>query len=196
MGIVKRVVGSVALSAVISCVALALPAGAASNNGTDHFGPFPSTSVDNGTCGPWANDTFNRFFTVHNNGNGTFTVTEEFKDGSFVTTGPASPGCAETTDSHHGTVVTPGITGNMQGRETGTVTSSTYNPNSCSAPGADCTTTAGFISAVFGPAASFNVTDFNFEYNSSDQALQYHHWSDKYNPGQATEQFIGDIATQ
>lgn len=45
---------------------LAIDAMASSaSNGTKHFGPFPSTSPDSGTCGnDWAEDTFDRFFTV------------------------------------------------------------------------------------------------------------------------------------
>src|SRR2546422_4180044 len=55
-------------------------------NGTQHYGAYPSTSPDSGTCGPdWANDTFDRHFTVRRNPDGTFLVVEQFKDGSFVT---------------------------------------------------------------------------------------------------------------
>ena len=43
-----------------------------SGGGTQDFGPFPSSSPDGGTCGaPWANDTFDRSFRVHDNGDGT-----------------------------------------------------------------------------------------------------------------------------
>jgi hypothetical protein len=171
---------------------------AGSNDGTQHFGPFPSTSPDGGSCGqPWAQDTFNRSFSVHDNGDGTFKVTEEFTDGTFVTTGPVSPGACEMTN-HHGSTVRSGITGSLRGFLTGTVTSSIFNPNGCTTAGAHCTTAAGFIAAVFAPAATFTCFEgfagcaFNFEYDSSDQSLAYHHWQDKSSP--SGEQFIGDIA--
>ncbi|HEX6349880.1 MAG TPA: hypothetical protein VF160_10890 [Candidatus Dormibacteraeota bacterium] len=164
--------------------------------GTVQFGPFASGSPDGGTCAPWAMDTFNRSFSVHDNGDGTFRVTEDFKDGTFVTTGPASPGGCETSN-HHGSTVSPGITGSLRGYLTGTVSSNTFNPSGCAA--GDCTTAAGFILAVFGPAARFTCfvgpadCDFNFEYDSSDPSLVYRHWQDKSSPD--GEQFIGDIAT-
>ena len=44
-------------------------------------------------------DTFDRHFTVKANGDGTFTVVEQFKNGSFVTELSTSPGelCPERT---------------------------------------------------------------------------------------------------
>src|SRR5438046_8364759 len=80
-----------------------------------HFVPFASTSPDNGSCGHfWATDTFDRFFNVHDNGNGTFSVDEQFKNGSFVTIGGDSPSaCAP--DSRHGSTVEPGINGTFVG---------------------------------------------------------------------------------
>lgn len=193
MNILTQRIAAGIVTAALALASLTLPALAA-NNGTDHFGPFASTSTDGGSCGvPWANDTFNRFFTVHDNGDGTFAVREEFKDGTFTTIGGVSPGSCESTN-HHGTIVTPGITGDFQGFLAGTVTSSTYNPNGCSTPSA-CTTIAGFLTAVFG-VITLNTTSFNFEYHSSDKSLQYHHWQDKSADKGTGEQFIGDIATQ
>jgi len=192
----KRVTLSVAFASML----LLFPATAAAN-GTEHFGPFPSTTPDNGTCGqPWATDTVDRDFSVHDNGDGTFRVKEQFKNGSFVTTGPASPGACET-DQHHGTTVRPGVVGNFTGFLDGTVTSTTYNPNGCSAAGADCTTTQGFLLAVFGASGPATFTcnlgyagcSFNFEYSSSDKTLTYHHWQDK-SDNHGGEQFVGDIA--
>jgi hypothetical protein len=173
-----------------------LPAVAlAKGGGTDHFGPFFSTTTDGSSCGiDWANDTFDRSFTVKDNGDGTFSVREEFKNGSFVTNGATSPGRCETTSNHHGSTVTPGIAGQFTGFLAGTVTSATYNPNGCATPGT-CTTTGGFITAVFGAAAPFDITSFNFEYNSSDKSLQYHHWQDM-SDNHGGEKFEGDIATQ
>jgi len=177
---------------------------AAGSGGTDHFGPFDGASPDGGSCGgPWANDTYERSYTVHDNGDGTFRVTADSRHGSFVTTGPASPGACEASD-HHGSVVQAGVMGSFQGSLSGTVTSSTYNPDGCNttAKGANCSTTQGFLSLVFGlppfsPAftcnAGFAGCDFNFEYDSSDQSLQDHHWQDE-SDNHGGEKFVGDIA--
>ena len=168
----------------------------AAGGGTQHLGPFPSTSPDGGTCGvPWANDTFDRSFSVHDNGDGTFKLTEDFKNGSFVTTGPDSPGACETSN-HHGTTVAPGVEGSFHGFLSGTVTSASYNPEGCAT--GDCSTLAGFLAAVF-PGGTFSCNlgyadcVFNFEYHSNDKSLAYHHWQDK-SDNHGGEQFIGDIA--
>jgi hypothetical protein len=172
--------------------------GAVAAGGADHFGPFPGASADNGSCSiQWALDTYQRSYMVVDNGDGTFKVTADSR-GSFVTTGPGSPGACETTN-HHGSTVVPGITGGFQGFLSGTVTSSTYNPAGCAVVDAGCNTTGGFIAAVFGSSADFTCFNgyagctFNFEYNSSDQSLQYHHWQDK-SDNHGGEQFVGDIA--
>ena len=188
------------LACGVFVVALVLAASASAKSDY-HMGPYNSTSPDNGSCGQqWAVDTFQRDFNVHDNGNGTFRVREEFKNGSFTTTGPVSPGACET-GSNHGSAVSAGVNGTMQGFLQGTVTSSTFNPNGCSAVGADCTTTQGFLLAVFGASGPGTFTcnfgyagcDFNFEYTAGDQGLLYHHWQDTEQGG--TEVFRGDIAS-
>lgn len=173
------------------------------DNNARRFGPFRSTSPDGGSCGQqWATDMFDRFFKVTKNGNGTFRVREDFRNGVFVTTGPLSPGACETTDSRHGTAVLAGITGRFFGFLDGTVTSNTFNPNGCSTPGA-CTTTQGFLLATFGPAgpATFTCNNgfagckFDFHYFSNDPRLIFRHWEDRGTDG-VNEIFLGDIATQ
>ncbi len=167
----------------------------ADNSGNVRLGPFASTSPDGGTCGgPWANDAFDRVFTVHDNGDGTFRLKEEFRNGTFVTTGPASPGACEATD-HHGLTVQAGVVGSFNGFLMGTVSGGTFNPGACDVTPAACSaSTTGFVTAVFGPGATLATATFNFEYSSSDQSLAYHHWQDKSDG--ATEQFVGDIANQ
>jgi hypothetical protein len=191
-------------SIAVLAVSLVLLTGTAaqadsSGGGTQKLGPFPSTSPDGGTCGPWANDTFDRSFSVHDNGDGTFNVTEDFRDGTFTTIGGASPGGCEIS-GNHGTTVNGGIVGEFQGFLSGTVTSATFNPKGCDG-GMQCATLAGFLKAVFAPTETFTCTsgfggcDFNFEYHSSDQSLEYHHWQDK-SDNHGGEQFIGDIANE
>jgi hypothetical protein len=151
--------------------AMASPMGA---NGTQHYGPFAGSSPDSGTCGPdWAQDTFERHFTVRNNGNGTFTVVEQFKKGAFTTTMGMSPGGCETNPG--GTIVT-GKTGDFHGFEIITVTGmqSSQDPNCVVAPNpAPCTTTS-FIQSHF--AGAFTVGTFFFHYSAGDQMLVFHEW--------------------
>jgi hypothetical protein len=157
-----------------------------------HFGPFASTSPDNGTCGVWATDTFDRFFNVHANGDGTFRVDEQFKNGSFVTFAGPSPGCSET-GSKHGSSVDAGVTGTFVGYINFTVSGGTYNPAGCST--GDCTTTAGFFEATF-PGGNIGFGSWGFEYASGDQDLLYHHWADVSDNTGTNEIFRGDIANQ
>lgn len=166
---------------------------------TDQFGPFHSDNIpDNGTCGVWANDTFDRYFRVTGNGDGTFTMKEGFRNGSFVTLDAQSPGCAETT-SRHGSNINAGINGNMTGDLTEIISNATYNPNGCDNPG-NCDTTQGFITNIFGAdaiaACPPGAGCFNFEYSSADPSLIYRHWQDKSAVNNVGEQFIGDIATE
>jgi hypothetical protein len=196
----RKLLLSALLGAAFACAAV----GSASNGGTTHFGPFPSTSPDNGSCGnPWAEDTFDRSFAVQDNGDGTFDVRVSYKRGSFVTIGGVSPGACSNTDTPHGSTVVAGIEGTFSGYLRGTVTSSTFNPDGCSVP-ATCSTNTGFLTAVFGPAGPATFTcfqgyegcTFNFNYAAGDQGLRYHHWQDSSGsgPNQPPEIFRGDIA--
>ncbi len=171
------------LSVVAAALAL-LPMAAAADggDGDHHFGPFAGASPDSGTCGgDWAADTFTRNFAVHQNVDGTFRLVEFFSDGTFVTTGPRSPGACETS-SDHGSTVSPGITGHFDGFLDGAITGTTaFNPNGCDTAGA-CNTTRGFVAAVFGPGAEYGCVSgpgscsFLFEYASGDQRLIFRHW--------------------
>ena len=176
-------------------VALCVIGTTAAAPGTQQFGPFVLNTTDGGSCGPpaWANDTFERRYTVISNGGGDFTIREK-DNGTFVTISGQSPGACQPTDSHHGSFVSGGIAGNIQGGADFTVNSATYNPNGCDAIPSVCSTRSGFVGAVFGPVA-FTFTSFNFEYSSSDQALNYRHWQDKSDQA-VNDKFEGDIANQ
>jgi hypothetical protein len=130
-----------------------------------HYGPFHSTSPDSGTCGNfWANDTFDRFFRVNTSpgADGTYTVTEQFKNGSFVTDpGPSPGGC----DTNPGGTVAAGVTGKMQGAFLMVITGGTYDP-AATCDETSCGTTAGFVATVFGPQARFDVPTFQFHYDA------------------------------
>lgn len=188
-----------ALLAVLA-MGLAVVSVAAADSGTnDKVGPFVVITTDNGSCsGPWATDTITREYQIHQNTDGSYRVREQDK-GTFVTTGPVSPGACET-DSHHGSVLTAGHTGKLEGWLEGTVTGGTYN----AAAAANCGGVSpcyrsDFIAAAFGPTAQFSCflgyadCRFLFEYTAPDQGLAYHHWSDRGLDG-FTEVFLGDIA--
>jgi len=190
----------VAVAVAASMAAFPMAAGADAGSGeSSHLGPFPTVAdPDGGTCSPWALDNFDRFLTVHDNGDGTFRVREDFKNGSFVTTGPASPGGCEG-GTNHGFFVVPGINGTFEGYLEGTVSAGTFNPAGCAT--ANCTTTVGLIAATFGPSAAYTclsgapaTCSFAFEYAAGAQGLIFHHWEDR-NDKTGTEEFRGDIAT-
>ena len=152
----------------LACAAAALLIGGGRAAGAPevrHYGPFDSTSPDSGTCGNfWANDTFDRFFRVKTtpNADGTFDVTEQFKDGSFVTDAGPSPGSCDTSP---GGFVAAGVTGRMEGSFTIVVTGGTYDPAAV-CDEASCGTTAGFVATVFGPDARYDVPTFLLHYNA------------------------------
>jgi hypothetical protein len=165
------------LFATADLTVLLNPAG---TNGTKHYGPFPSTSPDSGTCGnDWATDTFDRHFTVRPDGD----VVQQFKQGSFVTSAGPSPGSCDTTDGSPPGTVDSGITGSMHGYfviSTGLFAQTSTDP-SCVAgsPSTPCTT-AGFINSHFGgcayPAPPCAVTTFFFHFAAGDQGLVEHEW--------------------
>lgn len=173
---------------------LVFPSIALAEGRTRHFGPFSSASLDGGSCGnAWANDTFDRTFTVRENKDGSFYVKQEFKNGRFVTIAGPSPGACQT-DAHHGSYVDAGITGSFHGNLSGAVTGGSYNPNGCSSNPSACATTGGFISAVF-PGGTFKITEYRFHYAAGDQGLIYHQWNEVSRDGSA-EVSTGDIATK
>jgi len=191
----RKHIGLAASLLFISSLLLATSSAAAGPE-DQHFGPFASTSPDNGSCGLWANDTFDRFFNVHDNGDGSFSVKEQFKNGSFVTLPGRSPGACES-DSKHGSTLLAGMKGTFTGYLDFTVTGGTFTPTGCSATPAACTTTNGFVTATFpggvlgcGPTG---VCKFGFEYAAGDQTLLFHHWADVSDKN-GSDLFRGDIA--
>ena len=154
-------------------------------NGTKHYGPYSATSGDSGTCGinDWATDTFDRHFTIKHNPDGTITVVEQFKDGSFVTNQGLSPGACESSDGTPPGEVDQGIAGSMHGYFIIPVpfVQSSDSPY-CDATfmtNADCTT-ATFVNTHFTgcdyPNAPCSVSTFFFHYASGDPRLVVHEW--------------------
>jgi hypothetical protein len=152
-------------------------------NGTQHYGPYPSDSPDSGSCGnDWAQDTFDRHFTVRRNPDGTFTVVEQFKNGNFVTMAGLSPGACDPNGTPGG-MVNGGVTGGMHGYfiiplPPGTTQTSTDSSCVAGGPNTPCTT-AGFINSHFDPGcypATCQVTTFFFHYSAGDQQLVEREW--------------------
>lgn len=154
-----------------------------SPNATQHYGPYPSGSPDSGTCGPdWATDMFDRHFTVQRNPDGTMTVIEQFKNGSFVTIAGPSPGSCDTTDGSPPGTVGGGIDGSMHGYfiiplPPGTMQTSTDPSCVAGSPSTPCTT-AGFVNSHFDCfyLLTCSVTTFFFHYSAGDQMLVEHEW--------------------
>jgi len=162
------------------------PPGTPSANATQHYGPYASGSADSGTCGnDWANDTFDRHFSVKPNNDGTFTVVEQFKNGSFVTPAPDStqpnfsPGACQPTPPPQGTV-NDGITGSLHGYFIISLLPGTTQTSTSPYCDADLMTndncdTATFIRTHFSNGA-YDVPTFFFHYSAGDQSLIYHEW--------------------
>jgi hypothetical protein len=145
---------------------------------TQHNGQYASGSPDSGTCNVgWADDTFDRHFTVHNNHDGTYDVVEQFKDGSFTTNNSPSPGACDSSDGTPPGAIAADKTGSMQGYLILTVTGmQTSQDAACIArmPSAPCTT-GGFLASHFTIAATADGPFF-FHYSAGDQGLIYHEW--------------------
>jgi len=159
---------------------------------TQHYGPYASGSTDSGTCGnDWANDLFNRHFTVFFNPDGSVkSIVEQFKDGSFMT--PASdsppvnfsPGACENSATPAG-IVNTGITGDLHGYFIITVPPLTYETSSDShcngmtmMTDSSCDTQV-FVESHFSSCVyqvTCPVTTFFDHYSAGDQGLIMHEW--------------------
>jgi hypothetical protein len=164
---------------------------------TQHYGPYPSSSPDSGTCGnDWAQDTFDRHFTARPNGDGTYNVVEQFKNGTFTTDPGLSPGACET---NIGGMITAGKTGGMHGYFIipGVLGPENTNPycDALNNTNDDCTT-ATFIDTHFTPCygvGTCSATTFFDHYLATDQrSLIYHEWKNASTDRGGNS---GDIAT-
>jgi hypothetical protein len=166
---------------------------------------FTFANTDGGSCGQtWANLADTRTYSVKDNGDGTFTLMRR-DTGTFTTVAGRSPGACDTTGKH-GHAVAAGVMGKFGGYLVGTVTASSFNPKATCAPGADCSSRAGFIATYFAAGATYscdqNSSDCKFNYNYTARAkgnpkLKYRHWQDKGTGAGSMlhEEFIGDIAS-
>lgn len=165
------------LSLAISILALAVaPATVMAGQGSVHFGPINSGSGDSGTCGPdWANDTYKRVFDAATvpNADSTYSVTESFIAGRFVTVAGPSPDACDP-NGVAGSTIGAGVTGSFNGNFLVIVSGGVFEPNATCESG--CDTTAGFVATVYGAAATFNVTSFGFNYHANGPGLLQREW--------------------
>ena len=116
-------------------------------------GPVAIVGADDiGTCNNvWAQDSFNKFYTLTPNLDGTYNLQVNYKDGTFVTNAGVSPGACES-GTYNGNTVGAGVTGRTHQEYNATVTATTppnRNPN-CGANNALCASSTQFLNAVFG----------------------------------------------
>jgi hypothetical protein len=165
------------LSLAISILALAVaPATVMAGQDTVHFGPINSGSPDSGTCGNnWATDTYKRVFDAATmpNSDSTYTVTESFIAGRFVTVAGPSPDACDPTGTT-GSTIGDGVTGSFSGNFLVIVSGGVFDPSATCDSG--CGTTAGFVMTVYGAAATYNVTSFGFTYHANGPDLSQREW--------------------
>jgi hypothetical protein len=159
-------------TAVLTNLAFAAP----TVRSTVQFGPFAGGSPDSGTCGNnWANDTYQRTFTVTTMSDGEQTLRQDYTGGFFTTIAGKSPGACEVKGDNSGTVVA-GITGEFSGFTSGPLTCTAGEVTGpCDVPSPSSVTvncpvpnhTACFVQAIFGANAKFaNGPTFKFNYTA------------------------------
>ena len=101
--------------------------------GGSHFGPyrFDGDPTDEGTCGNWAIDTFERSFNLVQHPDGTLSFTT--KDaGTFVTLAGQSPDACDPSSDHPDGHIDAGITGHVNGSHlVSGIRAPNYNPHGC-----------------------------------------------------------------
>jgi hypothetical protein len=154
-----------------------LPVSASADQASAHYGPINSSSPDSGTCGnDWANDTYKRLFDAGTvaNPDGTYTASESFIAGRFVTVAGPSPDACDPSGTA-GSAIAAGVTGSFNGNFVITVTGGTFDPNAtCDA--SSCGTTADFVTTVYGASATYDVTSFGFTYHANGPGLSSREW--------------------
>ena len=164
------------LAAAVFALA-ATPAVASADQASVHFGPITSGSGDSGTCGPdWATDTYKRVFDASTtaNPNGTYTATESFISGRFVTVAGPSPDACDATGTK-GSTIADGVTGSFNGNFVVVITGGVFNPDATCDP-TSCGTTAAFVATVYGAAATYDVPSFGFTYHANGPGLIQREW--------------------
>lgn len=153
---VKRtvsIIGAALLMVGASALSASADSSASNGNGTQTITAL-STGViagDIGSCNnTWATDTFNKFFQLKNNGDGTYNLTATYRNGTFVTIAGTSPGACES-GVNNGHTVGAGITGRETQDWSMTVTATAPANKTPDCTNNACVGSGGFLDAVFGP---------------------------------------------
>ncbi len=144
----KKLLGS---SIGVVVLLMASTALAAPGKGHIKVGPIAVVAQgDIGTCNnTWALDSFNKFYTITPNKDGTYNVQVNYEDGTFVTLAGVSPGACEVTggnDPGNGNTVGAGITGRTHQEYNGTVKGTLIPGAVC---GTGCVNTTTILDTLF-----------------------------------------------
>jgi len=165
------------LSLTMSILALAaVPMTVSAGQDSVHYGPISSGTPDSGTCGNnWAEDTYMRVFDAATSPNtdGTYSATETFVSARFVTVAGPSPDACDATGVK-GSTIADGVTGTFTGNFMIVVSHGAFNPNATCDSG--CDTTKGFVTTVYGAAATYDIPSFGFTYHANGPGLIQREW--------------------
>jgi hypothetical protein len=148
------IIGAALLMVGASALSASAAPSASADNGTQTITALSIgvTADDIGSCNNvWATDTFNKFFQLKNNGNGTYNLTATYRNGTFVTIAGTSPGACEATGADDGSLVGAGITGRETQDWSATVTATAPANKTPDCTNNACVGSGGFLDAVFGP---------------------------------------------
>jgi hypothetical protein len=164
---------STAFLVLVASIALAAPG----KGPPIKVGPVAIVGADDiGTCNNvWAQDSFNKFYTLTANLDGTYNLQVNYKDGTFVTNAGVSPGACES-GIYNGSTVAAGVTGRTH-QEYNTTVTATASPNRSPNCGS-CLSATSFLNAVFG-AGNWTRTAFG--------------WKDHYEAGSNGTYFDTDV---
>ena len=124
---------------------------------------FVPAQDDIGTCNNvWAEDSFNKTYTITNVTGNTYNVHVEYTDGTFVTKAGYSPGACEVTGGNgpgNGNTVGDGIPGTFTQSYDRTVTG-TPSGNSCTPT--TCVNTTSILNTVFNAGWAWTMGDWTW----------------------------------
>jgi len=120
---------------------------------------------DIGTCNnTWAQVSFNKFYTITANHDGTFNLKVNYKDGTFVSNAGSSPGACES-GSDNGNQIAADVTGKTHQEYNVTVTvlnSAIPDRTPDCAANSSCVGSGNVLDAVFG-AGNWSRPDFSWQ---------------------------------
>jgi hypothetical protein len=127
-------------------------------------GPVAIVGADDiGTCNNvWAQDSFNKLYTLTTNRDGTYNLQVNYKDGTFVSNAGTSPGACES-GSDNGSTIAAGVTGRTHQEYNATVTATSLpDPTPDCGANNGCAGSGDVLNAVFG-AGNWSRTPFGWK---------------------------------